>query len=84
MGSGLGCSAVVILFVLLWERWVGQEYSMRDLLPGRLGASIIGVLLVLDYLALGFLLSPEELPDLVSQGSIWVLYVFFGVYSILG
>ena len=84
LGSGFGCSAIVILSVLLWRRWVGHEYSMRDLLPGRLGATIIGVLLVLDYLVLGFLLRPEELPDLASQASIWVLYVFFGVLLYLG
>jgi len=84
LGSGLGCSAVLILCVILWRRWVGQKYSMRDLLPGRLGGTIIGVLLVLDYVILGFLLRPEELPDFASQLSIWVLYLFFGVLLYFG
>ena len=77
LGSGILNSAVLILLVAYWRRIGGNRYTMRELLPGRRAFIVLGVLLALDYIILGFLLRPEEIPDLASQASIWVLYVFF-------
>ena len=80
----------VISSVLLWamvSRWLhmgGNGHSFRSLLPGPRGSRVLVALLLLDYLALGAILRPEELPGVEAQATIWALYLIFGLLLYMG
>jgi hypothetical protein len=82
--SGILTTLFLVVLLVLWRRKVGTEYSMRAFLPGERQFKAIGASLLAYYLVTGFLLRPAEIPDLGSQATIWVLYVFFVVQLILG
>ena len=82
--SGIITTLYLVVLLVLWRRYVGVGYRMRDLLPDSTQFKIIGVLLLGYYVVAGFLLRPEELPRLGDQFTIWVLYFFFGVLLYFG
>jgi hypothetical protein len=84
LASGVLNSAFLIVLTVIWRRKGGERHRLRDLLPGPKGFRILLVLLGADYLLLGALLRPEEVPGLGAQATVWVLYVFFGLLLYAG
>jgi hypothetical protein len=84
LASGVLNSAFLIVLTVIWRRKGGDRHRLRDLLPGPKGFRILLVLLGADYLLLGALLRPEEIPGLGAQATVWVLYVFFGLLLYTG
>jgi hypothetical protein len=84
LASGVLSSAFPIALIVIWKRKGGEKYSFRDLLPGSSGFRLLLVLLGVDYLALGALLRPEELPGVGAQSTVWMMYAFFGLLLYLG
>ncbi len=82
--SGALNSVFLIVLVVIWRRKGGERYRLRDLLPGPRGFRTMLVLLGIDYLSLGALLRPEEVPGLGAQATVWVLYAFFGLLLFKG
>lgn len=73
-----GSSAVAVLFLLgvIWH-WMrrGRNYSLRELLPSKLEGTVLCLLLLVDYLATGFLIRPEALPrTLLPHVTVWAMY----------
>ena len=68
-------AAVPLLFALFWL-WItkNRHYTMRELLPGRWGTAVLGILLILYYIAWGIKVRPEILPGLAGQAPVWVIY----------
>jgi len=76
--SGIMTTLFVVVLLVLWRRYVGTHFQMRDLLPDQQQFKAIGVLLLVYYIITGAILRPEEIPSLGAQATIWVMYVFFG------
>ena len=63
----------------LWRRWTrGHVFELPALLPNGRELAVLAALLATQYLGLGALLTPELLPGLGAQASIWLLYLGFG------
>ena len=84
LASGALNSAFLIALIVIWKRKRGDGYSLRDLLPGPRGFRVLLVLLGVDYLVLGGLLRPEEIPGIEAQSTVLALYLFFGTLLIAG
>jgi len=84
LASGILNSAFLIALISVWKRRGGTKYSLRDLLPGPKGFKALLALLGADYIILGALLRPEEIPGVESQATVWALYGFFGLLFYLG
>jgi len=84
LASGALNSAFLIALIVIWKRKSGDEYRLRDLLPGPRGFRVLLVLLGVDYLVLVGLLRPEEIPGIEAQSTVWALYVFFGTLLYAG
>lgn len=84
LASGILNSAFLIALIGIWKRKGGDRYRLRDLLPGPRVFRVLQVLLGVDYLVLGGLLRPKELPGIEAQFTVWVLYVFFGALLYAG
>jgi hypothetical protein len=84
MLSGVSASLYVAALIYVWRRLGGTVYTMRSLLPEPRSFRVIAALLVVYYMVTGALLRPEELPGLVPQAAIWVLYAFFGALLVMG
>jgi len=82
--SGVSASLYVAALIYVWRRLGGTVYTMRSLLPEPKEFRVIAALLVIYYIVTGALLRPEELPGLVPQVAIWVLYAFFGALLVMG
>ena len=57
---------------------------MRFFLPSTRELRSISALLLVYYIITGMLLRPDEIPELGSQVTIWILYLFFGALLYLG
>ncbi len=78
--SGLEALAVLTALALLW-RWVsrGARYTLRELLPSRNEAIVLGILLLGLYLALGITQRLEALPRTLGPHlTVWALYALLG------
>ena len=84
LASGILNSAFLIALISVWKRRGGTKYRLRDLLPGPKGFKALLALLGADYIVLGALLRPEEIPGVESQATVWALYGFFGLLLYLG
>lgn len=84
LASGILNSTFLMALIVIWKRKRGDRYRFRDLLPGPRGFRVLLVLLGVDYLVLGGLLRPEELPGIEAQFTVWALYVFFGALFYAG
>jgi hypothetical protein len=84
LASGILNSAFLIVLIFVWKRRGGTKYSLRDLLPGPKGFKVLLALLGVDYIVLGALLRPEEIPGVESQVTVWALYGIFGLLLYLG
>jgi hypothetical protein len=84
LASGTLNSAFLIALIVIWKRKRGDGYHLRDLLPGPRGFRALLVLLGVDYLVLGGLLRPEEIPGIEAQSTVWALYMFFGTLLYAG
>jgi hypothetical protein len=72
---------VFLVFSLLCK-WIFKydRFRLRDLLPKGKELVVLGVLLLLFYIAAGFLIRPEALPHrLGPHFSIWVIYTAAGI-----
>jgi hypothetical protein len=76
--SGLSSGGFLIALILLWKRIGGINYSFRSLMPTEKEFKRLSLALLAYYILTTALLRPGELPGLVPQLVIWVLYVIFG------
>ena len=82
--SGLSSGGFLIALILLWKRIGGLNYSFRSLLPTEKEFKTLSLALLVYYIVTTALLRPGELPGLVPQLVIWVMYVIFGVFLYMG
>ena len=82
--SGLSSGGFLIALILLWNKIGGLNYSFRSLLPTEKEFKVLSLALLVYYIVTTALLRPGELPGLVPQLVIWVMYVFFGVLLYMG
>lgn len=76
---------IVLGLIWLWRAGLGgARYTLRELLPGPTGFTIILIIVTLGYLFLGVKLRPEALPNIHTPSgrqahyTVWMLYAFFG------
>jgi hypothetical protein len=82
--SGVSASLYVAALIYVWRRLGDTAYTMRSLLPEPKEFRVIAAMLVIYYMFTGALLRPEQLPGLLPQAAIWVLYAFFGALLAMG
>lgn len=72
-------TGIVLILVAIW-RWAtsGRNYTLKELLPGKLGLLVLILLLGFVYFVFGKKLRSEALPPLRAQMTIWGLYLFYG------
>lgn len=69
----------IALLIWLWRsRAGGTRYTLEQLLPGRRGLAVLGVLLGLFYVATGLTLRRESLPGPAGHVAMALLYVLLG------
>ena len=72
--SSLSSALVIFLLALAWQRLAKQETNnLFDLLPERKEWRVLALLLIADYIVLGFVLRREALPELSGHIIIWAL-----------
>ena len=57
----------------------GKRFDLADLLPHRWSVVVLGILLFIDYLALGLTLNRDVHPGLVGHAAVLALYGGFGL-----
>ncbi len=73
--SGFSTTAVLMLLIYLWRnKTKGKEYDIKALLPNKKEFLVLAILLLIQYLFLGFVLRPEVLPGLLAQFIVWLMY----------
>jgi len=72
--STLSCGAVLLLLMIWWKKIGGNNYSMRQLLPGRKAFKVIAVFLLLMYAVYTRLLNWDKLPGFGPQLIVWTVY----------
>jgi hypothetical protein len=82
--SGFSTTLYVVALIYVWRRLSGMAYTMRSLLPEPKEFRVIAAMLIIYYVVTGALLRPEQLPGLLPQAAIWVLYAFFGALLVMG
>ncbi len=76
LGSFISSIALILILLWLWKNNCGNEkLDMAELLPNGKTWVFLFILLIIDYLALGILIRPEELPPLGEQATIWFVYI---------
>ncbi len=81
--SAAGALGVLTILGLIWQR-ARRNYTitLRDALPSRREAIVLGFLLLAGYIWLGIILRPEAMPtNLGPHAIIWVLYAL--LFSLL-
>jgi hypothetical protein len=74
--SGAGNSLVLGLTLFWWRRSGGAGYSFRELLPGRIGMRMFGLVFLVWYVFWGFAIKPKSIPGIFNgQLTVWILYV---------
>jgi hypothetical protein len=82
--SGILTTSFIIVLLVFWRRGSGKDHDMRSFLPNTREFRAISAVLLVYYIITGMLLRPDEIPDLSSQATIWILYLFFGALLYLG
>ena len=82
--SGISSGGFLIGLILMWKRIGGLTYSFRSLMPTEKEFKRLSFALLVYYVVTTALLWPGELPGLVPQLAIWVMYVMFGGLLHLG
>ncbi len=82
--SGLTTTIVTMGIIMAWRRRSGSGYSLRSLLPTKKEFRVILTLLLVFYVLMGVFWTPELLPGLGPQVTVWGLYLFFGALLYLG
>ncbi len=77
--SGLTTTIITMGIVMVWKRNTESKYSLRDLLPTKKEFRVLLTMLIVFYVLMGIFWTPELLPGLGPQITVWVLYLFFGV-----
>jgi len=73
--STLSSGVVLLLLMVLWKKTGGDNYSMRELLPGKKACKVIAVFLILMYVGYSRLLHWDKLPGFGPQFIVWAIYV---------
>ncbi|MBI1177879.1 hypothetical protein GC207_10635 [bacterium] len=73
--SAAGNSLILGLVLLWWRRSGGNQYALRELLPGPGGTRSFGIVLLVWYVFWGFAIRPEAVPPIIpGQLTIWLFY----------
>ncbi len=72
--SGISNFIVITLLYLIWNRFIGKKYDMKDLLPSRKQFKLLLGMLIAFYLITGALLRPEVLPGIIPHAVILLIY----------
>lgn len=72
--SGISNFIVISLLYLIWNRFIGQKFAMKDLLPSRKQFKLLLGMLIVFYLITGALLRPEVLPGIIPHAVILLIY----------
>jgi hypothetical protein len=75
--TGATTGLIFVSLVFLYRRLGLQRYDIRQLLPTKKEFAVLLGLLLLMYLALGLIIKPEALLNLLPQCIVWLLYAFF-------
>ena len=75
--STLSSGLVLLLLMVLWKKTGGDNYSMRELLPGRKACKVITIFLILMYVGYSRLLHWDKLPGFGPQLIVWTIYAAF-------
>ena len=81
--SGTTTTLITLSFVYVWTK-IRSSYSLRSLLPSSREFRFLFSILLIMYGLMGVFWRPEALPELSSQASVWMLYIFFGTLLFLG
>ena len=72
--STLSSGGVLLILMVLWKKTGGDNYSMRELLPGRKACKVIAVFLILMYVGYTRLIHWDKLPGIGPQFIVWAIY----------
>lgn len=73
--STLGNTAVLLALLWCWRNVLqGHRFSLLELMPGRIGWSVMLAFLLGEYVLYFFVFYPENLPGLGPQALVWVMY----------
>ena len=75
--STFSSGVVLLLLMVLWKKTGGDNYSMRELLPGRKACKVITIFLILMYVGYSRLLHWDKLPGFGPQLIVWTIYAAF-------
>ena len=75
--STLSSGLVLLLLMVLWKKTGGDNYSMRELLPGRKACKVITIFLILMYVGYSRLIHWDKLPGFGPQLIVWTIYAAF-------
>jgi hypothetical protein len=82
--SGSSTTACVIALMYLWRRNAGRtRWTITELLPNKKEFIVLFVLLGIFYALTTFGLTPEKLPKMGPQITIWILYAILITLLIL-
>lgn len=76
--SGLTTTIITMGIMVVWRRNANAVYSLRSLLPTKGEFKVLLTMLLVFYVLMGVFWTPELLPGLGPQVTVWVLYLFFG------
>ena len=75
---------LIVLFVYFWNKKIGSKYTMKELLPDRHEFKILLSILIAFYIITGIIISPQNLPSLQHQTTIWAIYLIVFALLYLG
>lgn len=82
--SGATTMLITMVIILAWRRHSKAVYSLRELLPTKSEFRVLLSMLLVFYVLMGVFWTPELLPGLGPQVTVWMLYLFFGALLYTG
>jgi hypothetical protein len=76
--SGLSTTIITMAIIVAWRRTSKTGYTFRSMLPTKKEFNALLTMLLVFYVLMGVFWTPELLPGIGPQVTVWVLYLFFG------